>query len=173
MGTNIGQYAPVFLPGEPPSLTQMPGRPQSTRPQRVGDYRSNPASIDARLFLVCGSSAPGRVEREGGVAAWLVGTLAVPSVQGHRLSLPQELWPYQSLFLSLLKLAIRRPLWPILLSTWCCQNPCRPSSYTTSTPGSHRGKPRSSRAASGANPSGQPTCRDGNKTTVEIQKQSG
>ena len=39
-----------------------------------------------------------RIEREGGVAAWLVGTLAVPSVQGHRLSLPQELWPYQSLF---------------------------------------------------------------------------
>ena len=33
--TNIGQYAPVFLPGEPP-LTEKPGRPQSTGPQRVG-----------------------------------------------------------------------------------------------------------------------------------------
>ena len=40
-----------------------------------------------------------RGEREGGAAAWLVGTLEVPSVQGHRLPLPQELWPYQSLFL--------------------------------------------------------------------------
>ena len=39
-----------------------------------------------------------RVEYEGGIAAWLVGTLAVPSVQGHRLLLPQELWLYQSLF---------------------------------------------------------------------------
>ena len=41
--------------------------------------------IDARLFFACGSSAPVRVEHEGGAAAWLVGTLVVPSVQGHRL----------------------------------------------------------------------------------------
>ena len=33
------------------------------------------------------------------------------------------------------------------------------------------GKPKSFRAASGANFSGQPTCRDGNKTTIEIQGQ--
>ena len=39
-----------------------------------------------------------RVECEGGTAAWLVGTLAVPGVQGHRLSPLQELWPYQNLF---------------------------------------------------------------------------
>ena len=39
-----------------------------------------------------------RVEHEGGAAAWLAGTLAAPSVQGHGLPLPQELWPYQSLF---------------------------------------------------------------------------
>ena len=39
-----------------------------------------------------------RVECEGGAAAWLVGTLAVPSVQGNGLLLLQELWPYQSLF---------------------------------------------------------------------------
>ena len=46
------------------------------------------------------------------------------------------------------------PWLPTPLSTWCCQNPCDPSSCTTSTPGPHRGKPKSSRAASGANPSG-------------------
>ena len=40
----------------------------------------------------------------------------------------------------------------------CCQNPCDPSSCTTSTPGPHRGKPESSRAASGANPNRGPTC---------------
>ena len=39
-----------------------------------------------------------RIEREGGTATWLAGTLAVQSVQGLRLPLPQELWPYQSLF---------------------------------------------------------------------------
>ena len=59
------------------------------------------------------------------------------------------------------------------LSTWCCQNPWDPSSCTASTPGPHRGKPKSSRAASGVNPSGQPTCRGGNKTTVETQGERG
>ena len=53
------------------------------------------------FIFACGSSAPVRVEHEGGAAAWLVGTLVAPSVQGHRLPPPQELWPYQSLFLSL------------------------------------------------------------------------
>ena len=38
-----------------------------------------------------------RAEHEGGAAVWLVETLAVPGVQGHRLPLPQKLWPYQSL----------------------------------------------------------------------------
>ena len=48
-------------------------------------------------FFACGSSAPVRVEHEGGAVAWLVGTLAGPSVQGHGLPPPQELWPYQGL----------------------------------------------------------------------------
>ena len=38
-----------------------------------------------------------RVECESSAPAWLVGTLVMPSVQGHGLPLPQELWPYQSL----------------------------------------------------------------------------
>ena len=42
---------------------------------------------------------PERVEHECGTAAWLVLTLVLPSGQGHGLPLPQELWPYQSLFL--------------------------------------------------------------------------
>ena len=40
-------------------------------------------------IFACGSSAPVRVEREGGAAAWLAGTLVAPSVQGHRLLLLQ------------------------------------------------------------------------------------
>ena len=51
MATSTGQYAPVFLPGEPPSLTEKPGRPQSTGLQRVRHYQSDPACIDARHFL--------------------------------------------------------------------------------------------------------------------------
>ena len=49
------------------------------------------------------------------------------------------------------------PWLPTPLSTWCCHNPCNPSSCITSTPGPHWGRPKSSRAASGANPSGLPT----------------
>ena len=75
-------------------------------------------------------------------------------------------YPFRALYFLL-------PQPPTPLSTWCCQNPCDPSSYTTSTPGPHRGKPNSSRAASGANSSGQPTCRGGNKTTIETQGQCG
>ena len=47
-----------------------------------------------QVFFACGSSAPVRVKHEGGAAAWLVGTLVAPSIQGHRLPLQQELWPY-------------------------------------------------------------------------------
>ena len=83
MTTSIGQDTPVFLSGEPPSLTEKPGRPQSTGSQRVRHYRSDPAYVNARHFLACGSSASLRVEHVGGTAAWLAGTLVVPNVQGH------------------------------------------------------------------------------------------
>ena len=54
--------------------------------------------LGTRLFFACGSSAPVRVEREAGTAAWLAGTPVVPSVQRYALPPPQELWPYQSIF---------------------------------------------------------------------------
>ena len=47
------------------------------------------------FFFACGSSDSVSFEHEGGAEPWLAGTLAVPSVQGHRLPLPQELWPYR------------------------------------------------------------------------------
>ena len=46
-------------------------------------------------------SAPVRARSGGGAAAWVAGTLAIPSVQGHGLPPPQELRPYQSLLSSL------------------------------------------------------------------------
>ena len=83
MATSIGQYAPICLPGEPPSLTEKPGRPQSTGSQRVKHYQSDPECIDLRLLFACFISAPVRAECEGGAAAWLAGTLAAPSVQAN------------------------------------------------------------------------------------------
>ena len=61
MATSIGQYTPVFLPGEPP-LTEKPGRPQSTGLQRIKQDRSNLARINTGLFflIACGSSAPSK-----------------------------------------------------------------------------------------------------------------
>ena len=88
MATSIGQYASVFLPGDP-LLTEKPDRPQSTGSQSVGHDRSDPARVHAKIFA-CDSSAPVRVECEGGAAAWLAGTLVVPSVQGYELPPPQE-----------------------------------------------------------------------------------
>ena len=43
------------------------------------------------------------------------GDPGITSVQRHRLPPPQELWPFQSLFLSLLSLAIRRPVCAVFL----------------------------------------------------------
>ena len=97
MATSLGQYTPAFLSGEAPSLTEKPGRPQSTGSQRVKHYQSDPECIDLRLLFACFISAPVRAEREGGAAAWLAGTRAAPSVQGDGLPLPLELWPYQSI----------------------------------------------------------------------------
>jgi len=65
------------------------------------------------------------------------------------------------------------PYLPTPLSSRCCQNPCDPSSCTTSTPDPHWGRSKSSRAASGANPSGQPPCRGGNKTIIETHGHCG
>jgi len=61
----------------------------------------------------------------------------------------QEYWsvlPYPSRALYFLL-----PEPPTPLSTRFFQNPYDPSSCTTSTPGLHKGKPKSSRAASGVN----------------------
>ena len=83
METGIGQYAPIFLPGDP-SLTEKPGRPQATGPQRGGRDQIDPARVDESLFAR-GSPAAVRVEREGGAAAWVAGALAGPRVQRHGL----------------------------------------------------------------------------------------
>ena len=95
-------------------LTEKPSRPQSTGWQRVEHDQSDSAHIDARLFCLW-QLCPGRVKQEGSTAAWLVGTLMEPGVQGHGLPPLQELWLFQSLFSSLLQLATRRPLWPVFL----------------------------------------------------------
>ena len=86
------------------------------------------------------------------------------STQKHWERIGQHWLPYPSRALYFLL-----PQPPTTLSTWCCQKPCDPSSCTTSTPGPHRGKPKPQEL----NPSGRPTCRGGNKTTIETQGQCG
>ena len=51
---------------------------------RVTQDRSDPACINTRLFFffACGNSAPVRVDCESSAAAWLMGTLEAPVVQG-------------------------------------------------------------------------------------------
>ena len=61
-----------------------------------------PCVCRRETHFACGSSAPVKVECEGGASAWLAGTVMVLRVQGHGLPLAQELWRYQSLFTSLL-----------------------------------------------------------------------
>ena len=51
MATSIAQYSPVLLSGEQASLTEEPGRPQSTGLQRAGHDQINPVHIDTRCFL--------------------------------------------------------------------------------------------------------------------------
>ena len=97
MATSIGQYAPVFFPGELPFLTEKHVRPQSTGLQSE-ILLKQPCAHRHKTFFACCSSAPVRVECEGGTAAWLAGTLAAWSVQGHGLPPPQELWPCHCLF---------------------------------------------------------------------------
>ena len=72
---------------ENPSLTDKPGRPQSTGAQRVRHYRGDPVLTGVRLFA-CGSSTPVRVENEGHAAAQLAGTLMTLNMQGHGLLPP-------------------------------------------------------------------------------------
>ena len=65
-------------------LTEKPGRPQPTGLQRVVPDQSNLACIEASLFCLW-QLCPSEGWCEGGTADWFAGTLAVPSVQGHRL----------------------------------------------------------------------------------------
>ena len=93
---NTFQYSCLEKP-----LSEKPGRSQSTGSQGVGHYQYDPTHIDARIILFVAALLQW-VEHEVGAAAWFAATLALPSVQGHGLPPLQELWPYQSLFLSLL-----------------------------------------------------------------------
>ena len=84
-----------------PSLTEKPGRPQS-QGRKESDTTQATLCAQGQDFFAWGSSAPGRVEREGGAAAGLVGTLAAPSVQGHGRLCRRSYDPIRAFFLSLL-----------------------------------------------------------------------
>jgi len=98
MATSIGQYAPVFLPGEPVLPDREAWQATVNRVAKSWTQPKRPCPHRHETFSVCGSSSAVRIEREGGAAAGLAGTLASPSVQGHRLLPPQELWPWPVFF---------------------------------------------------------------------------
>ena len=99
MATSIGPYTPVFLPRESPDREAWQGTVYRVTKSWIRPKQ--PCMHKRKSFFACGSSAPVRVEHEGGAAAWIAGTLVAPSVQEYGLSPPQELWPYRNLFLSL------------------------------------------------------------------------
>ena len=127
MATSIGQCAPVFLPGEPPSLTEKPSRRQSTGSQRAGHNWSDPARIGAIhfcLWQLCPSESwawrwrsclacrgPGNDNCAGTQTASTTGVMALS----------------ESFFPSLLRLAIRRPLWPVFLCSSTHLGTCKVS----------------------------------------------
>ena len=55
------------------SLTEKPGRPQSTGSQPVGHCQSDSVHTGTSIFFARGSSAPVRADPEGSAAAWLAG----------------------------------------------------------------------------------------------------
>ena len=114
MATSIGQYTSVFLPGEPPSLTKKPDRPQSTGSQSQSQPK-RPCAHKHKLFLPVATLPQWELSMK---VAQLLGLRGPCRLQVCRdIGLPplQELWSYQSIFSSLWLLAIRRPLWPVSL----------------------------------------------------------
>ena len=71
---------------------------------------------------------------------------------------------------------IAMPFWSSVFPAALAANPTeylvlpeslQPSSCATSSPGPHRGKPKPARAASGAKPTGRPTCRGGSNPQLK------
>ena len=73
-GTSIGQHAPVFLPGERPLPDREAWQATGHRVAKSWTRPKGPCVPRRKPSFACGSSAPVRVECEGGVAAWLAGT---------------------------------------------------------------------------------------------------
>lgn len=89
MATCIVQYTPVFLPGEPPDRKAWQATVHRmaeswTQPKRPHVHRHK------TFFFACDSSSPVGVEHEGSTAAWVMGTMVAPNVQGHGLPEPLE-----------------------------------------------------------------------------------
>ena len=97
MATSIGQYTPVFLPGEALlGQRRLAGHSLQGRKEARTKVTLSTETQDFFFFFFFagGSSAVVRAEHESAEIAWLVGTLVAPSVQGQILLSCQELWPF-------------------------------------------------------------------------------
>ena len=110
----------------------------------------SPTLVVSDSLQPCGCGLPGICARER-------------VLQARILKYIGQYWlPYSSRALYFLQL-------PTPLSTWCYRTPVTQAA----APPPSLGQTQFSRAASGANPSGRPTCRGGNKSTFETQRQCG
>ena len=127
-----------------------PGSPQAKQLHYLHSQLSLGQSCHRQKVLcLCAQGHFGQVQLCDPVDCGLPGFSVREGVlQASILKCSSQYWlPYPSRALDFLL-----PWPPTPLSTWCCQNLCDPSSCTTSAPGPHRGKPKSSRAASGTTP---------------------
>ena len=136
-----------------------PGSPQANQLHHLHAQLSLGQSCHRQKVLhLCMQGRFGRVRLCDPIHSGLPGfSVRERVLQAKILECSGQYWlPYTSRALYFLL-----PWLPTPLSTWCFQKPCNPSSCTTSTCDPHKGKPKSSRAASGAtadnSPSGQPT----------------
>ena len=80
MATSFGLYTPVFLPENSPDREAW----QATvhRIAKSWTQQKRPRLHRCQSIFACGSFGPVKVEHEGGIAAWVTGTLAAPIVLG-------------------------------------------------------------------------------------------
>ena len=111
------QYWPIrssILAWRTPSLTEKPGRPQSTGMQRVRHDRSDPVCIHMRLSFAHGSSAPARVALKVVQFLGLRGHWQCQFAGTQTASAAGVMALSESFFQPLVA-GVRRPLWPVFL----------------------------------------------------------
>ena len=92
MANSIGQYTPVFLLGEPRSLTEA-WEATVYRVAKSRTWPKWPCTQRCKTFVPVAALPQWESSVKVPAAAWLAETLAAPSMQGHGLPSPQSYGP--------------------------------------------------------------------------------